>query len=200
MNKKLYIFSIVFVFLLIALATLWLTHRQFSNYQFPKHSYISEKTTSEESSTSDTTTDSIEEENEDSSDDEKEPETLFELADRYYFGYIRVKVGEDMAREQFQTLTEPMYYILLALTEECCGVDIMEKVKAISHGRVLVGPGTLYAMLAKFEENGIIKMTTSEGRRKSYIITELGREMLQKEYDRLMIMVEDGQIYFKTGK
>lgn len=98
-----------------------------------------------------------------------------------------------MAREQFQTLTEPMYYILLALTEECCGVDIMEKVKEISHGRVLVGPGTLYAMLSKFEENDVIKMTTSEGRRKSYIITEIGREMLQKEYDRLMIMVKDGK-------
>ncbi len=97
-----------------------------------------------------------------------------------------------MAREQFQTLTEPMYYILLALTDECCGVDIMEKVKVISHGRVLVGPGTLYAMLAKFEENGIIQMTTSEGRRKSYIITATGREMLQKEYDRLMVMVKDG--------
>ena len=100
-----------------------------------------------------------------------------------------------MAREQFQTLTEPMYYILLALTEECCGVDIMEKVKSISKGRVVVGPGTLYAMLAKFEENGIIRMTTSEGRRKSYIITEIGREMLQKEYNRLMVMVEDGQLY-----
>ena len=100
-----------------------------------------------------------------------------------------------MAREQFQTLTEPMYYILLALTEECCGVDIMEKVKAISHGRVLVGPGTLYAMLAKFEENGVIQMTTSEGRRKSYVITAIGREMLQKEYDRLMIMVEDGKSF-----
>ena len=57
----------------------------------------------------------------------------------------------------------------------------MEKVKAISRGRVLVGPGTLYAMLAKFEENGVIQMTTSEGRRKSYIITDVGREMLQKE-------------------
>jgi len=100
-----------------------------------------------------------------------------------------------MAREQFQTLTEPMYYILLALTEECCGVDIMEKVKTISRGRVLVGPGTLYAMLARFEENGIVKMTTSEGRRKSYIITEIGREMLQKEYDRLMVMVKDGEGY-----
>ena len=97
-----------------------------------------------------------------------------------------------MAREQFQTLTEPMYYILLALTEECCGVDIMEKVKSISHGRVLVGPGTLYAMLAKFEENGVIRLTASEGRRKSYMITEVGLEMLQKEYDRLKIMVEDG--------
>lgn len=102
-----------------------------------------------------------------------------------------------MAREQFQTLTEPMYYILLALTEECCGVDIMEKVKVISRGRVLVGPGTLYAMLAKFEENGVIWMTTSEGRRKSYIITEIGKEMLQKEYDRLKIMVDDGQLFFR---
>ena len=100
-----------------------------------------------------------------------------------------------MAREQFQTLTEPMYYILLALTEECCGVDIMEKVKVISHGRVLVGPGTIYAMLAKFEENGIIRMTTSEGRRKSYIITVTGREMLQKEYDRLLVMVKDGECF-----
>ena len=46
-----------------------------------------------------------------------------------------------MAREQFQTLTEPMYYILLALLEECCGVDIMEKVKKISKGRVKVRAG-----------------------------------------------------------
>ena len=98
-----------------------------------------------------------------------------------------------MAREQFQTLTEPMYYILLALTEECCGVDVMEKVKKISRERVLVGPGTLYAMLAKFEENGVIRMTASEGRRKSYLITDLGREMLRKEYERLVVMVEDGQ-------
>lgn len=105
-----------------------------------------------------------------------------------------------MAREQFQTLTEPMYYILLALTEECCGVDIMEKVKTISHGRVLVGPGTLYAMLAKFEENGVIRLTASEGRRKSYVITDTGREMLEKEYERLKIMVLDGLKQVGEGK
>ena len=101
-----------------------------------------------------------------------------------------------MAREQFQTLTEPMYYILLALTEECCGVDIMEKVKAISKGRVLVGPGTLYAMLAKFEDNEVIRLTAAQGRKKSYIITDVGKKMLRQEYERLQVMVTDGSKYF----
>lgn len=103
-----------------------------------------------------------------------------------------------MAREQLQTLTEPMYYILLALTEECCGVDIMDRVKKLSRGRVSVGPGTLYAMLAKFEEKDIIRLTASEGRRKSYVITDIGKEELNKEYSRLKQMVEDGGFYFRA--
>ena len=86
-----------------------------------------------------------------------------------------------------------MYYILIALTEECCGVDIMEKVQRISKGRVKVGPGTLYAMLSKFEDNGIIRSTAEDGRRKSYVITEYGMEMLRAEYDRLQMMVRDGR-------
>lgn len=101
-----------------------------------------------------------------------------------------------MAREQLQTLSEPMYYTLLALTQECCGVDIMERVKALSHGRVTIGPGTLYAMLAKFDEKNIIRLTVSEGRRKSYVITDAGMDELRKEYQRLQTMVLDGQDYF----
>ena len=105
-----------------------------------------------------------------------------------------------MAREQFQTLTEPMYYILLALTEECCGVDIMQKVQYISKGRVKVGPGTLYAMLSKFEDNGIIRRTAEEGRRKSYVITGYGVKMLRAELDRLKMMVKDGENVAKFWK
>ena len=33
-----------------------------------------------------------------------------------------------MARAKFQTLTEQMFYILLCLKEECCGIDIMDRV------------------------------------------------------------------------
>lgn len=97
-----------------------------------------------------------------------------------------------MARETFQTLSEPMYYVLLALCNECCGVDIMKIVEQLSCGRVKVGPGTLYAMLDKFLKNNIITETRSEGRKRSYIITNYGRELLLKEYERLQQMVADG--------
>ncbi len=91
-----------------------------------------------------------------------------------------------------------MYYILMALLDECCGVDIMQKVDMLSHGRVQVGPGTLYAMLGKFEQHQMICKTAEEGRKKWYLITDKGLEMLQKEYRRLHVMVEDGAVYIEN--
>jgi DNA-binding PadR family transcriptional regulator len=100
-----------------------------------------------------------------------------------------------MAREQFQNLTEPMYYILMSLLEEKCGVDIMDAVEKLSRGRVRVGPGTLYALLGKFEKENMIIETEVQGRKRSYIITEKGREALLEEYRRLITMVKDGEDY-----
>ncbi|MGG7176674.1 PadR family transcriptional regulator [Clostridium paraputrificum] len=102
-----------------------------------------------------------------------------------------------MAREQFQNLTEPMYYILMSLLSESCGVDIMSNVDKISNGRVRVGPGTLYALLGKFEKENIIKETEVIGRKRSYIITDKGLEILNKEYKRLMILVKDGKSFLE---
>ena len=62
-----------------------------------------------------------------------------------------------MPREKFQTLTEQMFYILLCLRETCCGADIMEQVRAITNGRVAVGPGTLYHLLDSFVGAGMIE-------------------------------------------
>lgn len=102
-----------------------------------------------------------------------------------------------MAREQLQTLTEPMYYILLSLRQECCGVDIMRQVERISGGRIKVGAGTLYGLLEKFLMAGIIQETKVEGRKRSYIITPKGIEMLRREYERLLIMIKDGEELLK---
>jgi DNA-binding PadR family transcriptional regulator len=101
----------------------------------------------------------------------------------------------EVARGQFQNLTEPMYYILMSLLREMCGVDIMEAVFEISKGRVKVGPGTLYALLGKFEKEDMIIETEVQGRKRSYIITEKGKEILLEEYERLITMVNDGGLY-----
>ena len=98
-----------------------------------------------------------------------------------------------MAREQLQNLTEPMYYILLTLNTPRHGYAIMQEVEAISHGNVVVGPGTLYRLLARFESEKIIIQYDDDGRRKSYHLTDKGYDILKNEYTRLKQLVESGQ-------
>ena len=105
-----------------------------------------------------------------------------------------------MARKKFQTLTEQMYYILLSLMKECCGVDIAQEVKEMTEGEVVIGPGTLYTLLGDFEKEGLIKATKQEGRKKSYLITEKGKEMLQAEYKRLRKQVDRGKTFLEEGR
>lgn len=100
-----------------------------------------------------------------------------------------------MAREKFQTLTEQMFYILLCLQSECYGMDIMEKVRSRTGERVTVGPGTLYNLLESFMEAGMISETKVEGRRRSYLITDIGIQALESEYRRLMTQTADYRRY-----
>ena len=96
-----------------------------------------------------------------------------------------------MPRAKFQTLTEQMYYILLCLVSECCGIDIMDKVPAMTNGRVSVGSGTLYNLLEQFLDAGMIRETKAEGRRRSYILTDKGLETLDNERKRLEQQLAD---------
>ena len=97
-----------------------------------------------------------------------------------------------MAKEQLQNLTEAMYYILLTLTEPRHGYAIMQEVEKISQGSFVVGPGTLYRLLARFEKENIIRQYDDDGRRKSYLIMRRV-EMLQAEYQRLKQLVESSK-------
>ncbi len=96
-----------------------------------------------------------------------------------------------MAREKFQTLTEQMFYILLALQEERCGADIMALVAQITQNRVTIGPGTLYNLLEDFLSAGMIMQTKVEGRRRSYVLTQQGKDRLLMEKRRLELMLAD---------
>lgn len=104
-----------------------------------------------------------------------------------------------MPRAKFQTLTEQMFYILLCLHKECCGMDIMEMVTRMTDGRVSVGPGTLYNLLEKFVEADMIRETKAEGRKRSYIITEEGKRALSEEYQRMIKLMADYQTFAEKG-
>lgn len=102
-----------------------------------------------------------------------------------------------MPRAKFQTLTEQMFYTLLCLKDECYGMDILDKVPAMTNKRVSVGSGTLYTLLEQFLEAEMIRETKIEGRKRSYILTEKGKEMLDKEYQRICAQASDYQLIFR---
>ena len=96
-----------------------------------------------------------------------------------------------MPRGKYDTLTEQMFYVLLCLQIECYGMDIMERVRSRTEGRVVIGPGTLYHLLDDFLAVGWIQETRTQGRRRCYRITDEGKSMLEREYRRLRQLTED---------
>lgn len=96
-----------------------------------------------------------------------------------------------MARKKLETLTEQMYYVLLALRKERHGYAVMQAISALTDGRVGVGAGTLYALLERFEKDGLIRFTRMEENRKYYQITEAGNQALQAEYQRIRRQAAD---------
>ncbi|MBQ6695511.1 MAG: PadR family transcriptional regulator [Lachnospiraceae bacterium] len=101
-----------------------------------------------------------------------------------------------MPREKFRTLTEQMFYVLLCLKTECYGMDILDKVPAMTNHRVTVGSGTLYNLLEQFLDAGMIIETKVEGRRRSYLLTEKGKSMLDAEYERIIAQAQDYRAIF----
>ena len=102
-----------------------------------------------------------------------------------------------MGREK-GPLTEPMYYVLMSfLRRDMCGTEITEFVDRKTRGRVNLGPGTLYTLLARFLGEGLIKETQVDGRRRTYRITPKGRAAFQEELERLRACTADGEEEFR---
>lgn len=103
-----------------------------------------------------------------------------------------------MPKKQLDTLTESMYFTLIALLQPRCGIEITEFVNRITNGRVKLGPGTLYTLLSKFETERYIEEVAQEGRKRTYQISTKGKEQLKEEIKRLHMMLEEGEPYVKT--
>ena len=91
-------------------------------------------------------------------------------------------------------MTEAMYYVLLALMRPDHGYGIMQRIKDITGGRVVMGPGTLYGILTRLKREGLIVLQEESERKKIYEITDAGRQALLAEYRRIKQLAADGAI------
>lgn len=99
-----------------------------------------------------------------------------------------------MPRKAMEILTETMFYVLMAFRHSpMCGIDVADYIERRTAGRLKLGPATLYTILAKFEKEKYIRETEVEGRKRTYCITEKGREAYEEEVARLRQCVADAE-------
>ena len=91
-------------------------------------------------------------------------------------------------------LTEAVYYILLSLLSPRHGYGIMQNTEILSAGRVKLAAGTLYGAINSLLEKGWIMALPGEkdSRKKEYVITEEGKNILHAEIVRLKELLENG--------
>ena len=115
------------------------------------------------------------------------------IALRYYV-YIEVRYIAAQHKEismdahikkVYVPMTETGFYILLCLQKPNHGYGIVQTVRELTDGKIVLAPGTMYGSLSKMEKDGLIEFVREEDKRKIYTITGLGKEVLRIEMDRI---------------
>jgi DNA-binding PadR family transcriptional regulator len=106
-------------------------------------------------------------------------------------------MGKELDLHKFMPLTETSFYILISLLEPLHGYAIMQKVERLSKGRIVFGPGTLYGALNNLQSLGLITPygeTSGSVKRKTYVITTIGRQLVDQEINRLQEMLDNAKM------
>lgn len=88
-------------------------------------------------------------------------------------------------------LTEVTFFILISLYNPKHGYAIMQFIEDKTNQRLSLGAGTLYGALSSLQKKGwIIPLELNDNRKKKYVITDLGKEIVQKELKRLQELTQ----------
>jgi DNA-binding PadR family transcriptional regulator len=108
-------------------------------------------------------------------------------------------VGKKSAR-----ITPAFFFLLLTLVDgQKHGYAMAKEVKDRSDGSISLGPGSLYWSLSRLCELNLIEETRApedtsrEGRRRYYRLTDVGREVLERETEtlsRVLSFARDKQV------
>jgi len=105
-------------------------------------------------------------------------------------------------------LTESTFYILLSLAPgQKHGYAIMKDVKDLSNERVSLSTSTLYTAVGRLLDQELIERLSDDDQdagpglpRKSYILTDLGRRVLEAESVRLQGMVREARLRLREDE
>lgn len=98
---------------------------------------------------------------------------------------------ENMNLSKYLPLTETTFYILLSMLQPGHGYYIMQKVEELSGGKVRIAAGTMYGAIDNLLKQKLIQSIPGDDkRRKVYLITELGKDILRLETARLKELVQ----------
>ena len=81
-----------------------------------------------------------------------------------------------------EQLTDSMSYIMAALTKPRHGYAIMNLIEETTKGAITIGPASMYTIIKKLlKQDWIFLHDESDSRRKTYLLTEKGRELLEED-------------------
>ncbi len=95
---------------------------------------------------------------------------------------------------KYSPLTEATYYILLSLQTPLHGYGIIKKVEDMTNGRLVLAAGTLYGAISKLISYNLIELVSEDinnKKKKEYLLTESGFDLLKIELRRLKEMVKN---------
>lgn len=103
--------------------------------------------------------------------------------------------------KSLEQLTDSVFYIMAGFAEPRHGYAVMNIVEEITGGQVTIGPASLYTIIKKLmNEQYITLYDDSDSRRKVYVLTEKGREVLSQDIERRKTMVEFALNGLQGGK
>ncbi len=100
---------------------------------------------------------------------------------------------DEKLKKIYSPMTETAFYILFCLQEENYGYEIGQEVERLTSGQVSIRPGTMYGSLKKMEKDGLLSFVKEEENRKLYLITKVGKMILNLEIQRIQRVYQNIQ-------
>ncbi|MRX72374.1 PadR family transcriptional regulator [Bacillus lacus] len=100
-----------------------------------------------------------------------------------------------------EQLTDSTFYIMASLTKPRHGYAIMTLIEERTKGVIMIGPASMYTIIKKLlKQEWIYLYDGSNPRRKTYLLTERGKEVLKADVILRKLMIDLAEMGLKEAE